>query len=382
MGRPRQSIGTYGKINMSEVEAGKWRARTRYRFADGKTRQVEKYGTTKPKAESALKHALLTIEASRGGELRPTTPLRVLGQMFLDHKRDLQRSEGTLETYGYAVTAHIVPRIGDLTIAEAKPDRLQKFLNAVQKESGHGAAKNCRSTLSGMMSLAVSNGATGRNPVGDVERITQPKGKKGSAAIAPGDLPDLLGKIRSAPTLIEQDTVDLLEFMLASGWRAGEACALDASSLDFNAGTAEVVATNVRVTGVGMVRQSVPKTDAAWRTTPLPKPTMDLLRRRHERLKPDTTLIFPTTVLTLRDPSNTQRELRDIRDSLGYPKLSTHSLRKTAATLLNQAGMSATDIGAFLGHANPSITQDVYMNTLKGDAKAGAVMQTQLAGLI
>ncbi|SDS01978.1 Site-specific recombinase XerD [Brevibacterium sandarakinum] len=382
MGRPRQSIGTYGTINVTELRPGKWRARTRYRFADGKARQVEKYGTTKPKAESFLKQSLLTIEAGRGGELRPTTPLRILGQMFLEHKRGLERSEGTLETYGYAVTAHIIPRIGDLTIAEAKPDRLQKFLNTVHKESGHGATKNCRSTLSGMMSLAVSNGAISRNPVRDVERIAQPKGKKGAAAVSPDDLPDLMGKLRQAPTLVEQDTVELLDFMVASGWRVGEACALKASSIDFSAGTAEVVATNVRVKGRGIVRQTVPKTDAAWRVTPLPGPTMDLLRRRYERLKADTTLLFPTAVLTLRDPSNTQRELRDVRDSLGYPKLSTHSFRKTAATMLDRAGMSATEIAAFLGHANPSMTQDVYMNTLKGSTRAGAVMQDQLKGLI
>ena len=62
------------------------------------------------------------------------------------------------------MTAHITPRLGDLTVAEAKPDRLQKFLNTVHKESGPGAAKNCRSTLSGMMALAVSNGAAPRNP--------------------------------------------------------------------------------------------------------------------------------------------------------------------------------------------------------------------------
>lgn len=382
MARPRTSIGTYGKINLKEVEPGKWRARTRYRYNDGKVRQVERYGATKAKTEQSLKRALLTIEDSRGGELRPSTTLRDLGQRFLEDRRELGRSEGTLETYGYAVTAHITPAIGDLAVAEAKPDRIQSFLATVHKESGHGAAKNCRSTLSGMMSLAVRNGAIVRNPVRDLERITKPKGRKGSAAIAPEDLPDLMSKLRTAPGLLEQDTVEIFDFMVASGWRVGEACALDVASVDFDAGTAEVVATNVRVKGKGIVRQSVPKTDAAWRVTPLPGPTVDLLRRRHERLGDLTTLLFPTVLMHLRDPSNTQRELRDIRESIGYPELSTHTFRKTAATMLDRAGMSAAEIAAFLGHANPSMTQDVYMNTLKGDTRAGGVMQDQLKGLI
>lgn len=109
---------------------------------------------------------------------------------------------------------------------------------------------------------------------------------------------------------------------------------------------------------------------------------MHLLRRRHERRKEFTPLLFPTTLMRLRDPSNTQRELRDIRGALGYPGLATHMFRKTAATMLDRAGMSTTEIAAFLGHANPPTTQDVYMNTLKGDTRAGAVMEQQLVGLL
>ena len=172
-----------------------------------------------------------------------------------------------------------------------------------------------------------------------------------------------------------------------SAWRSGaegsaEDAALEISSVDFEGHTAEVEATSVRVNGVGLVRQPVAKTAASHRVTPLPGPTVDLLRRRHERLKEHTPLLFPTVLMHLRDPSNTQRELRDIRDSLGYPELSTHTFRKTAATMLDRAGMSAAEIAAFLGHANPSMTQHVYMNTPKGETRAGAIMQEQLRGLI
>ncbi|MEE1622930.1 hypothetical protein V1259_16340 [Zafaria sp. J156] len=93
------------------------------------------------------------------------------------------------------MTAHITPRIGDLAVAEAKPDKLQKFLTTVHREAGHGAAKNCRSTLSGMMALAVRSGAIARNPIRDLERITQPKGKKGASAIALEELPGVESRI-------------------------------------------------------------------------------------------------------------------------------------------------------------------------------------------
>lgn len=383
MARPRMGIGTYGTINTAEIQPGKWRARTRYRFADGKARQVEKFAPSRAKAVSALKQALMTVESERGGELKPNTSLRVLAQMFLDAKRDVGRSEGTLETYGYAVTAHITPRLGDLTIAEAKPERLQPFLNRIEKENGAGAAKNCRSTLSGMMVLAVVNGAIEKNPVRELERISRTRGKKrGSAAIPIDELGTFLAKARADEDLTKWDTVELIEFMLSSGWRVAEACALDITSLDFAAGTATVEAINVRVKGKGVVRQEFPKTEKSARITPLPVQTVELLRRRHDRLKEFTTLLFPTPLMRLRDPSNTQREIRDRRNLLGYPELSTHSFRKTVATLLDKEGLSATEIADYLGHENPSMTQDVYMNTLKGSTRAAEVVGQRLEGLI
>ncbi|WP_346731781.1 tyrosine-type recombinase/integrase [Brachybacterium kimchii] len=74
--------------------------------------------------------------------------------------------------------------------------------------------------------------------------------------------------------------------------------------------------------------------------------------------------------------------MREVREDLGYPKLSTHTFRKTTANMLDRAGMSATEIAAYLGHANPSLTQDVYMNTLAGDTRAGSVMAEALSGVI
>lgn len=381
MSRARNPIGSHGTISVKEVLPGKFRARTRYRFADGKLRQVERFSSTKAKAEHALKRALLSIEEDSGGELKPSMTLKRLGERFLETRRELGRSEGTIETYGYAVTAHITPRIGDLSVAEATPERLQSFLTTIEKESGPGAAKNCRSTLSGMLALAVRNGALAHNPVRELERISQRK-KRASTAIPLEELSEFLRKVRNDEDLKRWDTVELVEFMLHSGWRVAEVCALAAASIDFEKGTASVNAVNVRVKGKGIIRQEFPKTEKSVRTTPLPPAAMNLLKRRHERLEPYTDLLFPTPLMRLRDPSNTQREIRDRRDALGYPTLSTHAFRKTVATILDKAGLSATEIADYLGHENPSMTQDVYMNTLKGAGKAAQTMSEQLKDVI
>jgi integrase len=64
----------------------------------------------------------------------------------------------------------------------------------------------------------------------------------------------------------------------------------------------------------------------------------------------------------LRDPENFAGQWRTARDELGVPAVSTHSFRKTVATLIDDAGPSA-QIGAdHLGHAKVSMTQDRYMS--------------------
>lgn len=380
MPRPRTPLSSYGTINLSELQPGKWRARTRYRFMDGKSRQIERFGATSKKAEIALKAALVGIEADAGGELKPSTRLSDLAQRFLVAKRDAGRAEGSLTTYGSAIKMHISPKIGDLSVSEAKPEVLQRFLNRVARENGSGAAKNCRSALSGMLGMAVRNGAIAQNPVRDLERISQRK-TRASKAIPLDELPRFLERLRADPKLVAADTVELVEFMLVSGWRIAEACALDVDAVNWRDQTVAVEAINIRVKGRGIVRQEFPKTEKSWRVTPLPASTIAMLARRRDRLSEFTTILFPTVQMKLRDPSNTQREIRESRDNLGYPELSTHSFRKTVATILDRAGLSATEIADYLGHEDPSLTMGTYMNTLKGGTKPAMVLQEQLKGL-
>jgi integrase len=58
------------------------------------------------------------------------------------------------------------------------------------------------------------------------------------------------------------------------------------------------------------------------------------------------------------------------RNRIGYPTVTTHSFHKTVATALDQSGLSAREIAEYLGHANPSLTQDVYMAKNTGGIRA------------
>jgi|BarGraNGADG00212_1021973.scaffolds.fasta_scaffold181915_2 integrase len=60
------------------------------------------------------------------------------------------------------------------------------------------------------------------------------------------------------------------------------------------------------------------------------------------------------------------------------PAMTSHSLRRTTATMLDEAGLSAPVIAAQLGHARPSMTQDVYMGRKVVDARVAEALEDAL----
>lgn len=397
MARPRTPLSSYGRITVDPVayvdpgvqnrtpgrrrlivmqldpgaKHDYWRARTRYRFDDGKLRQVERFGTSRAKAETALKHALTEITAAAPGDVKRETRLRDLGERFLKAKAG--RAPRTVDTYRHSVDKVIVPRIGDLSVSEATPERLQRFLDAVTTESGRGTAKTARAVLSGMLGLAARSDAIRHNPVRELAPL---EGKaEGATAIPLADLAGLLERVRDDERLAQLDMVDLVEFIAGTGVRISEACALAWGDVDLAAGTVSIRANAVRAKGKGVIRQPHSKTDASTRTMRVPGALVGILGDRRVRGGPNPhALVFPTVLGNLRDPRNTARDWALARTRLKLPDYTFHSFRKTVATALDQAGLSPRDIAEYLGHADPSLTMGVYMSKTVGGSRAATAL--------
>ncbi|WP_337823404.1 tyrosine-type recombinase/integrase [Amycolatopsis sp. A1MSW2902] len=70
----------------------------------------------------------------------------------------------------------------------------------------------------------------------------------------------------------------------------------------------------------------------------------------------------------------TNRHWLPFRRRAGYEWVTFKTLRKTLATILDEADLTARQITDILGHAHPSMTQDVYMGRAqKSRAGAGAL---------
>ena len=60
-------------------------------------------------------------------------------------------------------------------------------------------------------------------------------------------------------------------------------------------------------------------------------------------------------------PGQLPAHWREVRQDLGVPDATSHSFRKTVATLIDDEGLSARIGADHLGHSRISMTQDKYM---------------------
>ena len=74
-----------------------------------------------------------------------------------------------------------------------------------------------------------------------------------------------------------------------------------------------------------------------------------------------------------RDLSNTVRAMRKLLEEAGFPWARSHTFRKTVATKLDKAGLTAREIANHLGHSDIGSTM-IYMDRRRGSPRASAAL--------
>jgi integrase len=381
VGRPPLPLGTHGQVLFIAQPSGQVKARANFRDFDGRVRLVSKVGPSRAAAERALKAGLTSRQAPGGvGAITSATRMGTLADAWIE--ADHGWSTGTQCTYRSVVNKQVKRAFG---IREVSAGVVSWALSAIAKSSGPGAAKTARACLSGMFALAIQDGAAAVNPVRDsTARIST--GKRAPRALTVEETSRLVELFRSSGRAAELDLPDLVDCLLGTGCRIGEALALRYGSsgdgkpiLDLEARTWEVNATVVRVPGAGLAVQPRPKTTAGWRVVALPDYAVRMLESRRGRGlgQPDAEVVFPPPVTgVLRDPSNVSGDLRQLLDSFecetragtGYQLdedgsfrtevagrrirceqgpwswVTSHTFRKTVATRLDDAGLTPRQV--------------------------------------
>jgi integrase len=256
-----------------------------------------------------------------------------------------------------------------------------RFLRAVQAQSGPAVAKMTRSVLSGICGYAARNDLLERNPVRDTGPIST-KPKRPPRALTIEQVVDLRAWLTYDDAAVRRDIPDLVAFLLGTGLRISEASAVHWDDIDLAQGRVQVAGNVVRLKGQGLVLQREESSKLTVRALALPTWCRDLLTRRHHALLAQghdpAGPVFPSAKGGLRDPSNTQADLREAFTVAGYPWVTSHVFRKTVATVMDEAGRTAREVADQLGHAHPSMSQDRYLGRRRTTGAATALEALRL----
>ncbi|UYP17767.1 site-specific integrase [Rhodococcus sp. Z13] len=410
MGRPPLPIGAHGKIARTQLPDGRWRASCRVRDFDGVTRKVYRetpFGQrdrTGAVAERYLLEALAERSTPQDGDITADTKVRVLWPEYRKKLVTAGRAASTLVNYD-RIAARIVDGLGELKIREATTPRLEKFVHEMADRHGVPTAKNARTILLGMFKLAVRYGALTVNPVREVTTPPRKGPRRTARAMDAATLAKLLRDVhestvpcppcptpaerrkikgvlhRRVPTVAEfcaaTDTADVVVLFAATGCRIGELLGIRWKDVDLDEKVVHITGKIVRITGKGLIREDMTKTPAGMRTLPLPDFAVAMLQRRAQ--------IGPLVFESLngggpRHPTTVSRQWLQIRSALGLDWVTTHTFRKTVATLIDEEGLSARVAADQLGHAQVSMTTDTYFGRGRTHAAVAEVLEGVLGG--
>ncbi|MBB4907010.1 hypothetical protein [Actinophytocola algeriensis] len=85
-------------------------------------------------------------------------------------------------------------------------------------------------------------------------------------------------------------------------------------------------------------------------------------------------MVVPSPLGKLRNRGNTNSDLRDALDPLGFTWLTSHNFRKTAATLLDDGGLTVRETADQLGHKRVSETLDTYLGRAQPSPKVAKLL--------
>jgi integrase len=323
-------------------------------------------------AERALRQALVAVDQDRHVDRSRLTVGMLLTQRIAVWHSAKRISRRTCELYAHL--AKTVAPIGDIAVQKLTSLDIEQWhigmtergLSTSAKRGAHGLL--CRALNDARRhKLVVSNVAAdqGPPPAGDRNEVVVPTDEQVKA---------LLAKV------VGTDWEVLVFVAVYCGLRRGEQLALRWDRIDLDGARMKI--TEALEEAGGKVVIKTPKTKAGHRTISLPEVVTETLRA-HKVRQLETAMLLglgrpASDALVFPGPDGydsphafSNRWGRAAK-RFGVPELTWHSLRHVHASMLIAAKVPITTVAARLGHANASITLQVYARMFATDDAAAA----------
>lgn len=268
----------------------------------------------------------------------------------------------TLVSYKGRYNNRISPIIGKMPLTDVLPIHCQQAINYAQAEGDvPGSVAKIKSIMGAVFEAAVENQLIHVNPV-----TSSIKYVHGSAPI------------RTILTVDQQRDFldkgsryahfDEFVFVLNTGLRCGEMCALRWQDIDWNNRVIHINGTMYFNQDKHQFEVNSPKTEAGIRTIPLKDEAIEILKKMKKlRSERPISMMYRDFVFVGREgkPLKTyayNKSLARIGKKIGVDKLTMHSLRHTFATRCIEDGMKPNVLQKLLGHSTIAMTMDLYVH--------------------
>lgn len=355
---------------------GRWMGRYTVHAADGPKRRTV-YGKTRKEVSEKLTKAMADRDGGLVYDAGKITVGEYLTAWLADSVRDTVRRR-TYERYESLVRVHVVPALGRVKLKNLTPAHVRGVYRS-KLEAGLSARSvlHLHRVLSKALKQAVDDGLIPRNAAASVK---PPSSRREEIQ------PLSREQVRTFLGAVSGDRLEALYVVaITAGLRRGELLGLKWEDLDLDAGMLQVRRT-LSETGDGRIFEA-PKSGKG-RSIRLTKRAVTALRshrktqleERISRAKlglwQENGLVFASETGTPIQGRNMFRAFKIRLGRAGLPQsVRFHDLRHTCATLLLRQGVHAKYVQELLGHADISLTLNVYSHVLPdmGDAAAGAM---------
>lgn len=276
----------------------------------------------------------------------------------------------TLNSYKDRYNKNIKELIGNMIISDVKPMHCQNVMNVMDNDGYSGSSMaRTKATLSAMFSDACENELIASNPATKSVKCPK-KPEKSTKVLTLDDQEKLLAAAK------ESINYDHFLFILQTGVRSSELRGLKWDDIDFQN---RIIHIRRNVTYDSSNNRFVTgelKTHSGQRDIPMTQTAYELLvriKRRQEKQKYKVISfefadhVFLNRNCKLLPNSNYDRCLEKICYKAGIEKISMHTLRHTFATRCIESGMKPKTLQKILGHANISMTMDLYVHVTEDE---------------
>ena len=334
---------------------------------DRSGRRVRKYRTFDTKRDATRAFNEHKIKMDKGTQVMPS---EYTFAQWLDYwYKDIilpQIEETTAYGYRGMIENYLKPQLGEIRLQKLTARDIQQYytwLMSEKKLSPNTVIKH-HNLLTNTLNAAERQEYITKNPM---RAVSPPKKRQREAKFyTPEQLGILLDK--AVGTRLE-----LPVFICAYlGLRRGELCGLRWSDVDLEHKT--ITIENTRTQAGKKEIEKGTKTASSTRTLYLPDTLCDMLKATKEhqqacRAEYKNAYDDNDYVVVMEDgrpfrPNYLSELFSKFLADNDLPKIVLHELRHTFASLSNQAGIPAYNIGKALGHSTPATTQKIYTHLL------------------